>query len=128
MQWAMDDSIPAMVWTAPPRGSAAYWAFRAYRNYDGRGGRFEDTLLKTASLDRLSLFASLGKRRLVIVAVNARAESQSVDLQLSGCGERATLRQFTYAGGDKGFEASSLQQPQATLPALSISVIEVGLR
>jgi len=120
--------VSAFYWTAPPRGSAAYWAFRAYRNYDGRGGRFEDTLLKTASLDRLSLFASLGKRRLVIVAVNARAESQSVDLQLSGCGERETLRQFTYAGGDKGFEASSLQQPQATLPALSISVIEVGLR
>ncbi|HTO99005.1 MAG TPA: glycoside hydrolase family 44 protein, partial [Myxococcales bacterium] len=30
----------AYYWTVPPKGSPAFWAFRAFRNYDGKGGHF----------------------------------------------------------------------------------------
>jgi hypothetical protein len=120
----------AFYWTAPPRGSAAYWAFRAYRNYDGEGGRFEEVFLEAVSLDRLSLFASRdeGATRLAIVAVNARDAAAAVSLKLAGCGEAAGARQFIYAGGEKGLEGRALPGLDVTLPALSISVVEIRLR
>ena len=32
----------AFYWTYPPENSPAMWAFRAYRNFDGKGGHFLD--------------------------------------------------------------------------------------
>jgi hypothetical protein len=112
-------------WTAPPRGSAAYWAFRAYRNFDGKGGRFGDMFLKVISLDRLSVFISRDEGRLAIVAVNARDESVPIALQLAGCGEPVQVRQFTYAGGPDGFAE---RKPETAFPPQSISVMEIRLR
>ena len=32
----------AYKWGGPPEGTPGFWAFRAYRNFDGHGGRFQD--------------------------------------------------------------------------------------
>jgi hypothetical protein len=37
----------AFYWTYPPDRSPAFWAFRAYRNFDGAGGHFLEESLPT---------------------------------------------------------------------------------
>jgi len=57
----------------PPDRSPAFWAFRAYRNYDGKGGRFLDWLVPASSAYGLSsVFASRNESgdRMVLVLLN----------------------------------------------------------
>ena len=124
----------AFYWTAPPRGSPAFWAFRAFRNFDGAGAAFEDFFAGVATLDRLSVFSSRNQAatRLVFVAVNARDSAVDLRLQLDGCGAPATVRRFVGQDGHLALraapppaETSSLLAP---LPPQSISVIEVQVR
>jgi hypothetical protein len=121
----------AFYWTAPPRRSPAFWAFRAYRNFDGQGARFEDLFLASASADRLSLFASRDERagRVVIVAVNARERAAPANFALTACGEPSEVREFSYSGGRDGFERQQVGAPSlsVSLPPLSISAIEIRL-
>jgi hypothetical protein len=117
----------AFYWTAPPRASPAFQAFRAYRDFDGRGARFGDLFLGAASADRLSLFASRDEpaRRAVIVAVNARERPAQALLQVAGCTARSA-RQFSYTAGAAGFEERTAASATAfTLPPRSISSIEL---
>jgi hypothetical protein len=117
----------AFYWTAPPRGSAAFWAFRAWRNFDGGGGRFQDFFAGAASLGRLSLFASRDEAttRIVVVAVNAREQRAMVKLQLVSCGEPAQVRQFTYDGTD--LKRRQLSSTDIELPAQTFGTIEIRL-
>src|SRR5207253_5047720 len=111
-------------WTAPPRGSPAAQAFRAYRDFVGEGGRFEDVFVEAFSFDRLSIFASRDEAasRVVLVAVNARDEPAPVHLRLAGCGQMAGVRQFTTRGGP--FERKDLPAPETVLEPQSITVLE----
>jgi glycosyl hydrolase family 44 len=120
----------AFYWTAPPRGSPPFWAFRAYRNFDGEGGRFQDVFLQAISMDRLSLFASRDEKseRLVLMAVNAREDAARIDLRLEGCGAPAQARQFSSTGGEPvRRDLPGRPALQASLPARSISVLDVRL-
>lgn len=122
-RFAQFDATSAFYWTAPPRDSPAYRAFRAYRNYDGKGGRFQDLFLGAASFDRLSLFASRSPdgSRAVVIAVNARESAAEVALQLDGCGGRGSL--FTSTGAEFRQQPWTAGAP-VVLPAMSISVVE----
>jgi hypothetical protein len=120
----------AFYWTAPPRGSPAFWAFRVYRNFDGEGGRFQDVFLDAISMERLSVFASRDERstRLVIVAVNARENPARLGFQLDGCGEPVQARQFSSTGGEPlPRELPGRGRVEASFPAQSISVVDVRL-
>ena len=129
-RFAEANLISAFYWTAPPRGSPAFWAFRAYRNFDGEGGRFQDVFLQAISMDRLSVFASRdeGSERLVLVAVNAREDAARLGLRLEGCGAPARASQFSSTGGEPVRRYLPAGPPlQASLPARSISVLDVRL-
>ena len=128
-RFAQFDVTSAFYWTAPPRDSPAYWAFRAYRNYDGQGGRFQDVFAGVTNLDRLSLFASRdpASTRVVVIAVNAREVATNVTIALTHCGERTSSRQFTYANGSAGFTRQALPGSTATLPAMSMTALELQL-
>ena len=120
----------AFYWTAPPRNSPAFWAFHAYRNFDGQGTRFGDLFLDASSADRLSVFASSDERmtRVVAVAVNARERAARIAMDAGTCGDATGVREFSYAGGENGFSRRDLAAARdllASLPPRSISVIEI---
>ena len=123
----------AFYWTAPPRGSPAFWAFRAFRDFDGAGAAFEDLFAGAVTQDRLSVFISRNQAatRLVLVAVNGRDSAAEVRLRLEGCGAPAAVRRFVAAGADFTLRAGDRLTPSQDAPALlppqSISVVEVQL-
>jgi hypothetical protein len=120
----------AFYWSNPAAGTPTFWAFRAYRNYDGKGATFLDHALQTRSPDGVSAFASRNETgsRFVIVLLNLNADvSNSVTLELEGCGDLAPSRMFSYAGGPEGL----LPVPTPSLagldsPAYSLQVLELN--
>ena len=118
----------AFYWTAPPRGSPAFWAFRAFRDYDGRGGKFGDVFLGSSSAQGASAFASMDAAgtRAVIVAVNPNPEPAPMTFEIAG-GQPKEARLYTYAGGS-GFAVERLapgRRMVTRLAPFSISTIEV---
>lgn len=112
----------AFYWTYPPEGSPAFWAFRAYRNYDGRGGHFESTSLpaKTDDASSTSIFASRSsdRARVVIVALNFSTDhAQRSRLDIGSCGAVRAHRVYAHRGQSTGFEAD-----KATLSGAALTV------
>ena len=131
-RFAAANLTSAFYWTAPPRQSPAFWAFRAYRNFDGQGSHFEEFFVGSGSADRLSLFASRdeGTTRAVIVAVNARERGARASFNLADCGEAIEVRQFSYAGGPDGFHREATAGAaglSVSLPPRTIWAIEIRL-
>jgi hypothetical protein len=119
----------AFYWTAPPRGSPPFWAFRAFRNYDGHGGRFGDLFLGSASAAGASAFASADESgtRVVIVAVNPHPSVVPAVLDVATDASPREVRVFTYDGGD-GFAVHRLAATRPIVVQLapsSISVVEL---
>ena len=72
----------AYYWTSPKEGSPAFWAFRAFRNFDGTGGHFLDWSVPVKSDGALaSLFASRDADRRHIVAVLLECRSSLAALR-----------------------------------------------
>jgi hypothetical protein len=99
----------AYYWTYPPLASPAYWAFRAYRDFDGAGGRFLDRSVPVKGGAPLaSLFASSDaegakRRRVVLVLLNHDPAARlAARVELGACGTVSAARAFAYAGGDAG--------------------------
>jgi hypothetical protein len=125
----------AFYWTYPPPESPAAYAFRAFRNYDGRGGRFLDFSVRTRSDPGASFFASVNEARTRVVAVALNLDPEipaDVTFSLGGCGQPTGVRRYTYDGGE-GFAAEPPQAVSTTrfrqvLPPYSINVLEISLR
>ena len=125
----------AYYWTEPPAGTPSNWAFRAYRNYDGKNAHFLERSSPARSSDPLaSVFASrdAAGERLVAVILNLdpnRAADAEVDL--AGCGPLSNSRLFSYAGERGGLQAGKPIAAAADgklrrrLPAYSMTVIEL---
>jgi hypothetical protein len=122
----------AFYWNWPKKPSPAYWAFRAYRNYDGLGGHFLDRIVPTSAPSGASLYASktADGKKWVLIALNFsadRPESASIDLR--GCTPPSAVKSFVYTGGDQGFVAGDAKAAgtkiESKLPPYSITVIEV---
>ncbi len=121
--------------TYPPMRSPTWWAFRAYRNFDGKGGRFLDTYVPASAEAGTSLFASRSedKRHVVAIALNLQPDTaRDARVSLKGCGVLKGARIFTYAGEPKGF--TEQQAPKlsaaaldARLPPYSITVLDLML-
>jgi glycosyl hydrolase family 44 len=127
----------AFYWTAPPWGSPSSFAFLAYRNFDGKGGRFLDWYLPTTSPEQVSLFASRDTdgKHIVVVAINMDPDAPIVaDLDLTSCGTIASRQIYTYANGSTGLTLQPSPEQDAgvakewPLPPWSITVMDMQLR
>lgn len=124
----------AFYWNKPEQSSATYWAFRAYRNYDGDGARFLDLSVKAASTKEVSVFASRDESgsRLVLVLLNLDPSyAAELDLDASSCGALELGRTFEYRGGQAGIvrlPQSSKSPAGLTLAPYSINVVELAAR
>lgn len=123
----------AFYFTYPPARSPAYWAFRAYRDFDGKGGRFLDTYVPSRAEEGTSLFASRSDdgRHLVAVALNLEPDTaRDARVELKGCGALKSARVMTYVGEASGFSekpATSMGVGVlgAQLPPYSITVLDL---
>ncbi len=125
----------AFYWTYPPAGSPAFHAFRAYRDYDGKGAALPAMSLAAEAPEGTSVFAAKDERgdRLVAVALNLSPEQgREAKVALDGC-LGTGLRAFQYTGAPEGLVtaqarlARSGQELVAKLPPYSITVFEVNL-
>ncbi|HVU05892.1 MAG TPA: glycoside hydrolase family 44 protein [Polyangiaceae bacterium] len=126
----------AFYWTFPKAGTPAFQAFRAFRNFDGSGGRFLDYSLPTLAPGNASLFASrdAGGRHMVLVALNlSPEEALTADIELTACPTIARRTAYVFAEGEKaGFRREPLVTGEVrtlrqTLPPWSMTVLDVEL-
>jgi hypothetical protein len=125
----------AFYWGGPKLGTATFWAFRAFRNFDGKGSRFWDVSLPTVESPDVSLFASRSdsNNELVAIAINkSAAVAAAVHIALNACGLPASQRQFRYAAGYAGLKeekGSEIEEGgksiKATLPPYSLTVFDL---
>jgi hypothetical protein len=139
-RFALNGVSHAFYWTYPKTGTPAYWAFRAYRNYDGKGGHFLDRIVPSSSPSGTSLFASKDEagKKWVIVALNFSADRpHEASIELKGCGAPAggaagggALKSFVYSGGPQGFTAGDAKIEggaiKTKLPPYSVTVLELA--
>ncbi len=126
----------AFYWVYPPANSPAMWAFRAYRNYDGKGAHFLDWSEPTTTASHVSVFASRDDSgtHLVAVALNlSKTEAVAARVDVSSCGKIASRQVYSYAGGATGFvnlppskDAAASVVSQSLAP-FSMTVIDVRL-
>lgn len=124
----------AYYWTYPPSGSPAFWAFRAFRNYDQAGGRFADWSVPASAPEGASLFASRTEdgAKVVAIALNfSPNEALDAKVRLRGCSETKAARVFTLSpqkhGLVEGPSAFQRNTVRAILPPYSVNVVEVTL-
>jgi hypothetical protein len=120
----------AFYWTYPPEGSPAFWAFRAYRNFDGHGAEFEQLSLPAEASRGASAFAarSADGRRVTLVLLNlSPTETLDGNVTLRSCPSPDSQRVFTFVGNVEGFTEHSSPFGKARLPPYSISVMELKL-
>ncbi len=134
-RFAEEGLTAAFYFTYPPARSPAWWAFRAYRNFDGQGGSFQNTYVPSSAEEGTSLFASRSEdgRRLVAIALNLDPDTaRNARVELKGCGALKATRVMTYAGDPSGFaeqpaSGMSSGMMEAQLPPYSITVLDLTL-
>jgi hypothetical protein len=135
-RFAQNDVAAAFYWTFPPAESPVTFAFRAYRNFDGKGGRFLDYILPTLAPDQTSLFASRDRegKELVGVLLNFSPDATILaDIDTSTCARVTQPRAFVYQGNAaEGFAPRPTATGEsghvlATLPPYSITVLDLPL-
>lgn len=123
----------AFYWTWPKKPTPAYWAFRAFRNYDGKGAHFLERIAPSSSPAGSSLYASRDEagKKWVLVLLNFSADRPSdASIELRGCAPASGVRSFVYTGDEAGFAAGDAKvegsSVRARLPPTSITVLELG--
>ncbi len=127
--------MAAFYWGKPAPGTPAFNAFRAYRNFDGKGAHFLDWSLPTREAAGVSLFASRDDRGSHLVAVVLNLDpifAVQTAIDISACGRVAARRVFTY-----GTDSSALTEQVAktsrdaeldpVLSPYSLAVIELTM-
>jgi hypothetical protein len=125
----------AYYWTSPADNSPAFWAFRAFRNFDGAGGRFLDWFVPVKTNGTMtSLFASRDANRSHVIALllnRAPLTPLAPRVTFDGCSSPLTARAFTYTGDREGFKKLNVSTQgktlEATVAPYSITVIDVML-
>lgn len=119
----------AFNWYWPARGGAAAQAFKAYRNYDGKGSRFLDYTVPTKMSGAVSVFASRDatSSKLVLIALNTDPVNSAVGpIKLEGCGPVGVQRVYQTTFGQRGLEQVKTSKVEsALLPPYSITVFEL---
>jgi hypothetical protein len=124
----------ANMWSAPKPGDPIAFAFRLYRNYDGKGGMFGETAVRATSSDeaRLSVFAAeRGDGALTIIVLNKTAGEIVAGVSVEGFKGRRG-RVFEYSGAAmsgivrRGDWVVGKGGVRRGFPGYSATVIEVG--
>ncbi len=125
----------AFYWDYPADRSPAFWAFRAFRDFDGQGGRFLDESVATESTEPLvSAFASTDARVSHFVAVVLNRDPGApmrTTIDATSCGRLVETRAYTYGGGDAGFAPAATEATDGTnrlrrmLAPYSITVLDL---
>jgi hypothetical protein len=106
-RFGLEGVSSAYYWYHPAERSPTYWAFRAYRDFDGAGGKFLDRSVPVSGNEPLaSLFASRDSAgsRVVAVLLNHDPHTPLASrVHLDSPRRPAAARAFTYAGGAEGF-------------------------
>src|SRR6185369_4852277 len=129
----------ASLW--PPNGAYDYAlaGFRAFRGFDGANADFGDTSLQATSSDvsKVAVYASHDSNmagRVVFVAINRTKSAQITAINGVSLSGTATIYQMTGASASGqnpvhpvlvGTQAASGSSLKITLPALSVTTIEV---
>ena len=94
--WIYGNSNPTEPWT---------YAFRMFRNYDGKGGQFGDQSVSAKSSDQqqLAIYASTRShdKKLVIVVIN-KEPNTAIDtkIAINGFNHSGNAKVFTYSGAN----------------------------
>lgn len=127
----------AFYWTFPPADSPVMNAFLAYRNFDGRNGRFLDWSLPTTPADEpdVSLFASRDEEGKHVVAIALNLSSNTpvmAHVDVSTCGTPSARQAYVLARGTHHISPEAASAPEAPagsfdqlLPPYSITVIDL---
>ncbi len=123
----------AYIWGGLDERTPTFWAFRAYRNFDGQGGRFQDWSVPVKGDGTfVSVFASRDEKREKVVAVVLNLSPLSrltARISLDGCGTVSASRGFTYPGGEAGYSNLPVETVADGLSVVvvpySISVIDL---
>ena len=134
-RFAQGGVTSAFYWTYPPDRSPAFWAFRAYRNFDGAGGHFLERSLPTTMAEGVSLFASRDETgaHLVAVVLNLRPDRAiRPRISLNACRAASAQKAYRYAGGQDGYGPIAATAAGGTLttealPPSSITVLDLTL-
>ena len=121
----------AFDWTYPAADSPAAHAFRADRNFDGKGGRFLDTSVKATAPSGLSIFASTTGRQTVAVLLNfSPTTPAAATVKIQRCGAAPTSSSaYVYDGTAAGFAPTATTRSggaaSLTLRPYSITVLRL---
>ncbi len=118
----------AFYWQAPKKDLPAFQGFLAYRNYDGKGARFHDELVKSEAPLGTSIFVSRDPKSKAIVAILLNFEAGKefdANIEWRGCGNAALKRQFVYSGKGTFTEEKGGSATDLKLPPYSITVLEL---
>ncbi len=121
----------AYFWTTPKKGTPTYWAFRAYRNFDGKGAGFQERFVPATAPKDVSVFASRdaqGKRVVAVVLVLSNTHAAKLSFDATTCGKVESWRTLIYSGRPEGFVASKsgTQGPITdTVNPFSIAVLDI---
>jgi hypothetical protein len=112
----------------------AFWAFRAYRNFDGKGARFLDLSVPTVGTENVSLFASrdaAGSKLVAIVVNRDSAFAADVEIDVSSCGGARSQRLFAYAAGFPGLTEKPSPPPgrllRGNVPPYALAVFQAAI-
>jgi hypothetical protein len=125
----------AFYWTVPPIGSPSMQGFLAYRNFDGRGGRFLDWYVPSIAPDGVSLFVSRDEdgRHLVAIAINMSSEDRlSARLELPGCNPLTQSFAYSYSQDSRSLSPAVVTKEGPTKAAFflepwSLTVLDLRL-
>lgn len=121
-RFGQGDVYSAFYWTAPPENSPTFWAFRAFRNYDGAGSVFLNNSVRTTMADNTSLFASTNDQGTQLTAMVLNLDpkkSANAEISLTNCKGVKSAKAYTYSGGPDGF---ALASPSVAGNSLSLGV------
>lgn len=123
----------ATLWGSPAPGDPGAFAFRMYRNYDGRGARFGETSVLASSGDqgKLSVYAAQRARdgSLTVLVVNKSGQPLTSPLGIRRFAGNGVVQRWTYSGARLGtiVRGSNLTlragSVSATYPASSVTLL-----
>jgi hypothetical protein len=125
----------ATLWGPPKSSEPGAYAFRTYMNYDGKGGKYGDTWVRSHSTDQ-GLLSIYGSQRtsdgtLTLVIINKTSKNLTSNLSLKGFNPVAKAQVYTYSQAnlraivrqsDLGVSAAGFG---ATYPANSITLVAI---
>jgi hypothetical protein len=96
----------ATLWSPPSIDQPGAFAFRMYRNYDGKGGHFGNLSLPSSSSDpeQLSVFAARQESNsdLTLMVINKTSNPIRTQIQISGLATDVSGQIYQYSGADLG--------------------------